>query len=279
MTMRQQVEDDARRVDAKSKEGAESLDRKSRLPTNHAFEQSDRLGPVGEAKHVSNLLGGDDGAGVDLHQGLVEQRLGVAHRAFRGPGDQGEGFAFDPRALGFGDSREIAGDDRGLDAAQIEPLAAREDGHRDLADLGGGEDELGVRRRLLEGLEQGVEGVRREHVHFVDDVDLVAGLGGGVADTVDQLAHLVDLGAAGGVEFEDIEVPALDDRPAVPALDGQMSKARLAHGVALVVERPGEQAGGGGLAYPANAREHESVGDAAAGKGVGQGPDHGFLAD
>ena len=50
-------------------------------------------------------------------------------------------------------------------------------------------------------------------------------------------------------------------------------------GVALVVQGPGQQAGGGGLADPAHAGEHEGVGDAAGGEGVGQGADHRLLAD
>jgi hypothetical protein len=45
---------------------------------------------------------------------------------------------------------------------------------RDLVRLGRREDELHVRRRLLERLQQRVEGLRGEHVHLVDDVDLVA---------------------------------------------------------------------------------------------------------
>ena len=44
--------------------------------------------------------------------------------------------------------------------------------------------------------------------------------------------------------------------------------------VALVVERPGEQPGGRRLAHPAHAGQHEGMGDAAGGEGVGQRPDH-----
>ena len=58
---------------------------------------------------------------------------------------------------------------------QVEALAARQHRHRHLARLGGGEDELHMLGRLLERLEQAVEGLLRQHVHLVDDVDLVAG--------------------------------------------------------------------------------------------------------
>jgi len=89
---------------------------------------------------------------LHLHQGLIQQGLGVTHRALGGAGDQRQGVGLDPRALGLGDGGDIALDHRRLDPAQVEALAAGEDGHRNFSDLGGGEDELGVRRRLFQGL-------------------------------------------------------------------------------------------------------------------------------
>ena len=106
---------------------------------------------------------------------------------------------------------------RGIDAAQIEALAARQHRHRHLADFGGGENELGVRRRLFQRLEQRVEGRARQHVHFVEDVDLVARAHRRVADGVVDLAHVVDAVVRGGVHLQHVEVPALDDRLAVHA--------------------------------------------------------------
>ena len=40
--------------------------------------------------------------------------------------------------------------------------------------VGGGEDELNVRGRLLESLKEGIERLGGEHVDFVDDIYLVA---------------------------------------------------------------------------------------------------------
>ena len=64
-----------------------------------------------------------------------------------------------------------------LDAGEIEPLAARQDRDRNLLRLGRGEDELHMLGRLFERLQQGVERLLREHVDFVDDVDLVTARG------------------------------------------------------------------------------------------------------
>ena len=136
-----------------------------------------------------------------------------------------------------------------------------------------------MRRRLLQRLQQRVEGRGRKHVHFVDDVDLVAGLGRGIAHAVQQLAHLVDLAARGRVQLEDIEVSALEDGPAMPSLDRQVCQVRLMDGLALIVEGPGQQARRGGLADAADAGEHEGVGDTPRSECVGQGPDHALLTD
>ena len=94
---------------------------------------------------------------------------------------------------------------RRVDAAQIETLTAREHRHRHLADFGGRENELCVRRRLFQRLEQRVEGRARQHVHFVEDVDLVARAHRRVADRVVDLPHVVDTVMRGGIHLQYVE--------------------------------------------------------------------------
>ena len=62
------------------------------------------------------------------------------------------------------------------------------------------------------------------------------------------------------------------------AFGGQLDR-RAADLIGLIVEGAGQKAGGGGLADAAYAGQHEGMGDAARGEGVGQGADHGLLAD
>ena len=57
---------------------------------------------------------------------------------------------------------------------EVVDLAAREDGGQDLVLLGRGEDEDDMGGRFLQRLEEGIEGLLREHVDLVDDKDLVA---------------------------------------------------------------------------------------------------------
>ena len=94
---------------------------------------------------------------------------------------------------------------------QVELQAARQHRHRDLLRIGRREHELHVLRRLLERLQHRVEGVAREHVHFVDDVDLVAAGGRRVQRVLEQLAHVVDLRVGRRVELDQVdEAPGVD---------------------------------------------------------------------
>ena len=85
-----------------------------------------------------------------------------------------ERLLLDLDAFGLGDIGEMLGELLGRDAAQVEPLAARQDGDRHLVHFGRGEQEFHMRRRLLERLQERVERALRQHVDLVDDVDFVA---------------------------------------------------------------------------------------------------------
>ena len=77
---------------------------------------------------------------------------------------------------------------------------------------GGGQDEYDVGRRLLQGLEQCIEGRIGEHVDFVDDIDLVPGHRRGVADLLAKVPDIVDAAVAGRVDLYQVHRAALVDR-------------------------------------------------------------------
>ena len=131
-----------------------------------------------------------------------------------------------------------------------------------------------MRRRLLERLQQRVEGVRREHVHFVDQVDLVAAARRRVLHVVEQLARVVDLGARGRVDLEQVDEAAGVDVAAGAALAAGRRRDAL-----LAVERLGEDARDRRLADAARAGEQERVVDAARVERVGQRAADVVLAD
>ncbi len=157
------------------------------------------------------------------------------------------------------DLGEALGHRRERDAAQVVALTAREDREGDLLRIRRREDEEASRRGLLEGLQQRVERRRREHVDFVDDEDPVAAGRRGVADRLDDLAHVVDAGAARGVDLLDVGRAALGDLDA-----GRADAAGRVRRALLAVQAAGDEAGEGRLADAARAGEQDRVGDAAA---------------
>ena len=120
------------------------------------LEQVDDARPVGKAEHAADLVQRDSAAGMGDR--LVENRERVAHRALGGARHGGERFLLGLDPLRPADLVEMPDQQRRVDAAQVEALAARQHRHRNFSDLGGGEDEFCVRRRLLQRLQEGVEG-------------------------------------------------------------------------------------------------------------------------
>ena len=218
----------------------------------------------GKSEKVERLFFGDAGF-VAAEEGdeLVEQGLRVAHAAVGRLGDDVDRFFGDPDVFGVGDHFEARGDGGGLNAAEVEPLAAGNDRGEDLVDLGGGEDELGVGGRLLDGLEEGVPRALGEHVNFVDDVDLVFGADGEVLDVLAEFARFFDLCVRGGVDLDHVHVRLVGDGAARFAL-----AARFAVLGIFAVQRLGEDARRGGLADAARPDEEVGVGDAAGLHGI-----------
>ena len=147
----------------------------------------------------------------------------------------------------------------GIDGYLLEKifLAPGQDRVRYLVYLRGGEDEDDVGRRLFEGLQEGVEGLLGEHVHFVDDVDLVPGFDRGEIDVFPQLADVVDAAVGGAVDLDHVEGRAVPYLPAVVALAaGVRRRARLA------VEGLCQDARHGGLAHAARSGKKIGVGNA-----------------
>ena len=96
-----------------------------------------------------------------------------------------------------------------------------------------------MRRRLLQGLEQRVEGPRRQHVDFVDDVDLVRPPDRRIAGVVAQLPHLVHLVVARTVDLDHVQRRPGGNLPARVALAARLR----VRAPVLAVERLGHQPG------------------------------------
>ena len=139
------------------------------------------------------------------------------------------------------------------DAFEIIRLAAGHNGQRKLVGIGRCENELHVRWRFFQRLEQRVERLRGEHVDFVDDVDLELAAGGRVADRVPQFPNLFNTIIRCPIDLQHVERASLGDFLAVVAL-----VARRDRGPLHAIQRLGENAGRRRLADAA--RAHEEIG-------------------
>jgi hypothetical protein len=205
---------------------------------------------------------------------LLERPEGVAEAPGRVAGEEGDGRRRDDDALGLGRPAQDGGDLVGRRPLEVEAVAAVDHRGQDLLGLGGGEDEDGVGRGLLERLEEGVPGGRREHVGLVEDVDLLAAGDRGVGDRLAQGADVVDRVRRGGVHLDHVERRRGGDRDARLAGAARLGRRRV-----LAVEAGGEDLGHRRLAGPPRADEEVGVVDHVAVDGVAQRPDDVLLAD
>ncbi len=235
-------------------------------------------GTIGKPEHLPHVLGAHGPR--SMGDGLIEQRERVAHGALGGARDQRQCLGLGGNAFLGRDALQMRHQQRRIDPAQVKTLAARQHGDRHFTDFGGGENELGVGRRLFQRLEQRVEGGAREHVHFVEDIDLVTRRDRRVAHRVVDRADVVDAVMRGGVHLDDVEMARVHDRLAMHAehrhLDGRAGDRAVGQ---LVVQRAGQNARRRGLADAAHAGEDPGLRDAAGLEGVGHRAHHGVLAD
>jgi hypothetical protein len=143
----------------------------------------------GKPEHVEYVLLFDPAFRIGDH--LVEDGLRVPYGPGCGPCNPEQGFRVRLHGEVLQDPLE-EGDDKGhRHPLEHELLAAWPYGSRHLVYLGGSKNEYDVVRRLLEGLEKRIERFRGEHVHLVDDIDLVPGRRRGKAYILTDLADLV----------------------------------------------------------------------------------------
>ena len=207
------------------------------------------------------------------------RRQPVAHRAVGGAGNQRERRRLDLDALCLGDPTVMRDQQLDWDAAQRETLAARQNRDRDLVDLGRREDEFDVGRRLFERLQQRVEGVLRQHVHFVDDVDLVPPEDRPITHPLGQLTNVVDAGARSGVHLHHVDMAVLGNREALRALAARLcSRAARALGPDAI-EGAREDPGRRRFSDTTHAGQDEGVGDPPRRDRIRQGAHHRLLPD
>ena len=210
---------------------------------------------------------------------LIEYRQPVTHRTFGCLRNEAQGFGFGVHALFLADFREMFGEQFGRYALQVEPLAARQHCNRNLVHLGRCEQEFHVRWRLFKRFQQRIEGIFRQHVNFVDNVDFVACRHGCIADRLDNLADIVDAGVARRVHLYHVDMPTFGNRAAWFANTARIDGWATLPVWTNAVQRLCNQSRGRCLADSAHASHQECMGKATTLDCVAECLHHRILAD
>ena len=187
---------------------------------------------------------------------LVEHAQRVTHRPGTGANHQRQRGRLDRDALRRTQRGHVIGQRLRRDQPERVVMRPGPDRPDHLVRLGGREDELEVRRRLLDQLQQGVEALRGHHVRLVDDVDLVAALDRREERPLAQVARVVDTTVRGGVDLDHVDAAGA---AAGQVRAGLADAARLGDRALLAVDRAGQDPGAGGLAAAARAGEQVGV--------------------
>ncbi|MCY1412445.1 hypothetical protein D9M71_278520 [compost metagenome] len=206
--------------------------------------------------------------------GLVGQAHGIAHRAVGGAAQQPQGVVFERHVLDAQHMAQVLDHSLGGHVLQGELQATGQNGRRQLLRVRRRQDELHIGRRLFQGLEQGIERVSGQHVHFVDQVDLEAPAARCVLHVVEQLAGILDLGPARGVDFDQV-----DEAPLVDLTAHRTGTARRGSNPGFTVHAFGDDPRNGGLAHPTGTGEQVGVVQTLVVQRIDQGLEHMGLAD
>ena len=209
---------------------------------------------IEDVEVFDGLLEGDVALRETRH--LVEDGERVAHTAIGLLRYHAQGLLLIGDFFAFGHHLQLLDDVGHGHSLEVVDLAAREDGGQDLVLLGRGEDEDDMGGRFLQRLEEGIEGLLREHVDLVDDKDLVAAHLRRDAGLLHELLDLIDTIVGRGIELEDVEGAALFE--SLATLAGATGLAVV--GGVLAVDGLGEDARTSGLSHTARTAEEVGVG-------------------
>ena len=251
---------------------ANSLQQGPRITGQQGFQHPVDLSVIEAAKHRPHI--GRQHLAFAKGNRLVGQAHGVAHRTIGRTPQQPQRIFLKGNLLGFEHMSQVFHDTLGRHALQGKLQATRQNGHRQLLRVGGCQQELDVRRRLFKGLEQRIEGMPGEHVHFVDQVDLETPTAGCVLHVFQQLTSIFDLGTTGRVHLDEVDKTAFIDFPTDRALPaGRGADTRFA------VQALGDDPRNGGLAHATGTGEQVGMVQTLAVQSVDQGFEHVCLAD
>ena len=184
-----------------------------RVARQYKPKQPTDCAAIRQAKHIAYLRGRNLAVTfhVGMGNGLVEYRQTVAYGALGGLCHQCQRLNLCLNMFFGRNIREMVRQFCGGNTLKVEPLAPRQYGNRHLIHFGRRKQEFDVAGRFFKRLQQRVKRVFRQHVDFVDDVNLVACRNGRIAHSLDNLTHIVNTGVACGIHFDNVDMAAFGD--------------------------------------------------------------------
>ncbi len=144
-------------------------------------------------------------------------------------------------------------------------LAAADNSGRKLMGFSGSQDKAHMAGRLFQSLEQGVEGIAREHVGFINDDHFVPAVQWSITHIFGQFANMVHTSVRSAVDLGHIKAGALGNLTAeLTYIAGFRSRSLTA------VDSLGQYSGHSGLANSSGPAEHIGWSHLALGCGPGQ---------
>ena len=115
---------------------------------------------------------------------MIQEAQAISHTAVGGTGKNIQAFFIKTKALGTDNGLQLAADLLGRQQSQIELQAPRKNRRRQFLGVSGGQQKLHMGRRLFQRLQKRIETMPRQHMHLVNEVNLVLPLGGRVLHVV-----------------------------------------------------------------------------------------------
>ena len=209
----------------------------------HDFGQFEQSTAVHGAQHAGYLVLVD--IAFAERNRLVGQTEGVTHTALCRPAQLPQRRHFVLNAFSVQNGFQIANNALRRHVLETELQTTRQHSDRQLLRIGGCQQEFDVLWRLFQRFQQGVEAVGREHVHFVDQVNLVAASRRCVLDVVEQFAGVLNLGTGGSIHFDQINKTAFGN-----LTTGRTFATRTRANALFAVEALGKNSGNGGFTDP-----------------------------
>ena len=200
---------------------------------------------------------------VTKGQGLIKNAQSIPHAPFRRISNHPQRLFIIGQILLVQDKLHPLKRILGTDAVKIKPLHPGQDRQRNLVGFGRRQNKDYVGRRFFQCLQQGIEGPRRQHMHFVNNVDLVISLGGRVLSLITNVADFFDPVVGSRVNFDYVAKLA-----GCNGLTSRAFVAWLTIRLVMAINRLGKNLGGRGFPGPTGPRKEVGVADLVGNNGI-----------